>query len=124
MKYRAHKVLVGIAQIIALSILTCAVPAFAQFEVSPDHFDSSSTVENKQAAKTWVKKISALSAKTTAQSSKDQSQRTVAALSAQKSSAAAGPSQGNGKSAATTNAVAANPNKRAPAPKVVLASTQ
>lgn len=124
MKYWAHKVFVRIAQLIALSILTCAVPAFAQFEVSPDHFDSSPKIEKKQAAKTSVKKTGALSAKITAQDRKDQSQIILAKSSARRSSAAAGQSQGSGISAATTNAAAAKPKKRGPASKVVLASAQ
>lgn len=120
MKYWAHKVFTGLAQLIALSILTCAVPAFAQFEVSPDHFDGPAT-QKKQAAKTSVKKTSAaVSAKS---SSKDQAQ-IAAGSQSQPTRAATGQSQGNRQSAAATNAAGAKPKKRAPATKVVLASTQ
>lgn len=128
MKYLAHKVFAGLGQLIALSILTCSVPSFAQFEVSPDHFDASPAVAKKQAAKTSIKKAGkkagagSLSAKAAGKGNK-QATQAVAGSNSQASSAAAGPSKSDGKLPAATNA-GTIAKKRARANKVVLASTQ
>lgn len=124
MKYLAQKVFAGLGQLIALSILTCAVPAFAQFEVSPDHFDPGPAVEKKQATKTSLRKTGSASRAKAAKSNQDNTHLAVAANHSQASGAAAGKSQNDGKASATTNTAAAKPKKRVPANRVVLASTQ
>ena len=45
-----------LAHVLALSVFSLGAQAFAQFEVSPDHFDSSSATQaHRRAAKTQAK---------------------------------------------------------------------
>ena len=56
----------NVMRLLALSFVLTAVPALAQFEVSPDHFDSPSqkTVQHHAQAKTRTRHTQATAAKT------------------------------------------------------------
>jgi hypothetical protein len=104
MKYLPRRVCLRFAQLVSLTALAFSVPAFAQFEVSPDHFDSAPAAEKKQAAKspaTKAKTQSALPAKANPGPNQGNAQTSVAIAKAASGNLVPAGNQGQAKPSAT-----------------------
>lgn len=77
MNYLPRKLFLRFAQLASLIALAFSVPAFAQFEVSPDHFDAAPAAEKKQAAKSPAIKAKTQSAALPAKTDQGKNQGTA-----------------------------------------------
>lgn len=72
MKYPIEKVLARLVRLVTIAVLGFSIPAFAQFEVAPDHFDSNPSPAKKQALKAPVNKAKTHAAPTSGNSPRGQ----------------------------------------------------
>jgi hypothetical protein len=126
MKYQARKVFIRLAQVLSLSVLLLSLPAWAQFEVSPDHFDPTPSPVKKQTAKTAAGHSTELAASTAVggkQSSTGTSQPAASAVRPETARGTQAPGNENPQLAKTsTQKVKAR--KLVATDKVALASTR
>lgn len=129
MKFPAVGALLRFPQLMLLMALVFSAPAWAQFEIAPDHFDANTTADKKQPAKAKpVKRANqsaSLSAKTNEKHEAGFSQTDVASGNHTiNSSVAAGQHRDSGKNPTSSGKTAAAGRKRTATKKVTLASTR
>jgi hypothetical protein len=126
MEYQARKAFVRLAQVLSLSILFFSLPAWAQFEVAPDHFEPTPSPVKKQTAKTTAGQSTQLAASANVggkQSSTGNSQPAASAL--RRETAGGTQARGNGSpQLAKTSTRKTTARKRVTTDKVALASTR
>jgi len=126
MKYQARKVFVRLAQVLSLSILFLSLPAWAQFEVAPDHFDPTPSPVKKQTAKTTARQTTQLAASANVggkQSSTVNSQPAASAVRPETTGGTQAPGTGNSQLAKTSTRKT-TARKRVATDKIALARTR
>src|SRR5262249_16626599 len=126
MEYQARKAFVRLARVLSLSILFLSLPAWAQFEVAPDHFDPTPSPLKKQTAKTPAGQRTQLAAAASVgskQSSTRKSQPVASAVPQHTAGGAQSPGTGNSQLAKTSTRKT-TARTRLATDKVALASTR
>ena len=125
MKSHARRVFFRFVPLMTLVALALSVPALAQFEVSPDHFDANPSIEKKQTAKPVATKAKTQSAASANAADKKKTngpaQATVVPISGKTSRENSAATVTSKNSATKTSA--AKRKKPVSADKVALAST-
>jgi hypothetical protein len=128
MKSQARRVSFRLAQLMILTAVAFSVPALAQFEVSPDHFDPTLPTDKRQAAKPTATKAKGQSAASSASTAKNQSNGVVQASIVASRGKTSDPNPATRQAAtrmtaAKSKAIAAKRKKPAAADKLALATT-
>lgn len=126
MKYQARKVFVRLAQVLSFSILFLSLPAWAQFEVAPDHFDPTPSPVKKETAKTTAVQSAKLAASANVSGKQSSARNSQSAASAVRTETVGGtqtPANGNSQLAKTSKRKTPA-RKRVTTDKVALASTR
>jgi hypothetical protein len=126
MKYQARKVFVRLVQVLSLSVLFLSLPAWAQFEVAPDHFEPTPSPVKKQTAKTTAGRSTKLAASANVGSKQSSTGNSQPAASGARPETGGGThAAGNGNpQLANTSTRKTTARKRVATEKVALASTR
>jgi len=125
MKYQARKVFVRLAQVLSLSILFLSLPAWAQFEVAPDHFDPTPSPVKKQTAKTTARQTTQLAASANVGGKQSSTGNSQPAAAAARTETGGAQTAGNGNpQLAKMSTRKTTARKRVATDKVALASTR